>query len=76
MHIVGNLAVQSLTDVYNGPCLESIRDLHKRQMAYLLPICVDCAFRDGKHIAFSSNVHQTGATMGSFPPVPKLPVLT
>ena len=75
LNVVGNLAVQTLTEAYNGVCLESIRDLHRRSLTYLLPLCVDCTFRDGNHIAFSSNVHRTGARPGPLLPVPKLPVL-
>ncbi|MBI5511757.1 MAG: radical SAM protein [Deltaproteobacteria bacterium] len=73
LHVVGNVQNATLHQVYNGPSLEDIRDRHRRHATERLPLCVDCSFRDGNHIAFSANVKQTGARLGPLFPVPKLP---
>lgn len=74
-YVVGNAVTQSIAEIYNGPCIESIRELHKKRRTELIPICVDCSFRDQSHIAFSSNVRKTGLRPGPLLPVPILPVL-
>jgi hypothetical protein len=75
LHVVGNVASASLREVYNGLILSAIREMHRQRQATCLPLCVDCSFRDGKHIAFSANVLKTGARLPPLLPVPKLPAL-
>jgi MoaA/NifB/PqqE/SkfB family radical SAM enzyme len=55
-HIVGDVTQESLQQIYNGKRIQSLRDLHERRETSLMPLCVDCSFRDGKHIAYSCNV--------------------
>ncbi|MEM6531067.1 MAG: radical SAM protein [Myxococcota bacterium] len=71
MHVVGNANQSSLREVYNGPEIEALRDIHRRRETYKMPICVDCSYRDDRHIAFLSNVSRTGERPGAFLPVPE-----
>ena len=74
-YIVGDANTQTMAEVYNGPKIETIREVHRQHRTDKLPICVDCSFRDQSHIGFSANVHRTGAMPGPFLPVPTLPIL-
>lgn len=75
MYILGNAKKDSVRDLYNGPVMQRLRALHQRGALNEMPICIDCSFRDGSHVAFSANVHRTGVTPGSLPPVPRLPII-
>ncbi|MEM6730205.1 MAG: radical SAM/SPASM domain-containing protein, partial [Myxococcota bacterium] len=64
MHVVGHLPEQTLREAFNSETMQSLRGIHERRESYLMPMCADCSFREGHHVAFESNVHRTGARPG------------
>jgi len=50
-YIVGNANTETLREVFNGRRLNAIRRLHEEGQSERMPICADCSFRDGKHVA-------------------------
>lgn len=70
LHTVGHLERQSLKEAFNGPIINAMRRAHEARDTTPMPICVDCSFRDGRHVAFESNVYRTGERPSVFVPVP------
>ena len=75
LHVIGNAATESVRDIYNGAVMQNLRAIHQRGTLYEMPICIDCSFRDGSHVAFAGNVHRTGETPGALLPLPRLPII-
>lgn len=71
MHIVGHLERDSLREAFNSEMMQRLRAIHEGRETYLMPICVDCSFRDDRHVAFSANVMRSGRRPDDLPPVPK-----
>ncbi|MEL6546405.1 MAG: radical SAM/SPASM domain-containing protein [Myxococcota bacterium] len=70
MHVVGHLEKESLREAFNSQRMQAIRAIHERQETFHMPICVDCSFRDERHIAFSANTSRSGTRPGDFAAVP------
>lgn len=74
-HVIGDVNQASLREVYNGKVMTALRDLHQRRATTLMPLCVDCSFRDASHVAFEANVMRTGRRPGVLPPTLRLPIV-
>jgi uncharacterized Fe-S cluster-containing radical SAM superfamily protein len=75
LHVIGDVNLQSIREVYNGEVMQRIRAVHASRDCTLMPICVDCSFRDASHVAFEANVHRTQRRPPAFAPLPRLPIL-
>ncbi len=71
MHVVGHVGRETLREAFNSEVMRRLRAIHERRETYAMPICVDCSFRDDRHVAFSSNVMRSGERAGVLPDVPK-----
>lgn len=54
-YVLGNVADQSLEQIYNGPAMQQIRDAQARGDYGSIPLCAACAYRDESHIVMRAN---------------------